>query len=296
MSGAQIIDGRALAGRIREETAARVADLGERGIHVRLDAILVGDADEAAIYAESQAKRCSALGIDHHLHALDSSLTDGQLQEFIQGLSRDPEVTGVMLNLPLPDHLDTPAAQYAIDPYKDIEGVNPANIGLMFYGTPIIAPCTALAVMKILREVRFDVRGKTVAVIGQGDIVGKPITLALMREEATVITANKYTPNLAARTRAADVVIAAAGVAEMVGPEHVRDGAVVIDVGINCRRADPSRGVSGGVVGDVQFEAVREIASVITPVPGGVGPITVAILLHSTVEAAAKQLDARRIR
>jgi len=292
---ARVIDGSSLAGQIRQDTIAKLTRLRESGAVVRLDAILVGDSDAAAIYAQSQARRCRKVGIDYHLHSLDRSCTNAELQDFIAGLSRDPQVTGIMLNLPLPDHLDAPAAQYTIDPYKDVEGVNPANIGLMFYGTPIIAPCTALAVMFVLREIGLDIRGKNTVVIGQGDIVGKPITLGLIGQGATVIACNEYTHRMGDLTRMADVVIAAAGVPGLVGAEHVKEGAAVIDVGISRLPGDPQAGTESRVVGDVRFDEVKDIASVITPVPGGVGPITVAILLHSAVEAAAKQLATRRI-
>ena len=292
---ARVIDGSTLASRIQQDTLTKLAELRKGGAQVRLDAILVGDSDAAAIYAQSQAKRCQKAGIDYHLHSLDQSCTNEELQGFIAQLSRDPQVTGIMLNLPLPSHLDAPAAQYTIDPYKDVEGVNPANIGLMFYGTPIVAPCTALAVMFVLREVGVEIRGRNTVVIGQGDIVGKPITLGLIGEGATVITCNEYTRQMGDLTRMADILIAAAGVPELVGAEHVKEGAVVIDVGISRVPGDPQAGTESRVVGDVRFDEVKEIASVITPVPGGVGAITVAILLHSAVEAAAKQLAARRI-
>ena len=293
---ARVIDGQELAERIRRETAARVEELRSRGVSVRLDAVLVGAPDAGTIYARSQAKRCAAVGIDHRLHTLAESVGDGELQDYIGLLSRDPQVTGILLNLPLPKHLDTPAAQYAIDPYKDVEGVNPANIGLLFYGKPIIAPCTALAVMAVLREIGQPIRGRRAVVVGQGDIVGKPIALALMGEEATVIAANEFTPDLPRLTREADILVAAAGVPELIWREHVGEGALVIDVGINRRPADPARGIEAGVVGDVRFDEAAQVASAITPVPGGVGPVTVAILLQSVVEAAGKQLGGRRIR
>ncbi len=291
-----VIPGSELAARIREDTARLVQRLAEDGVGVRLDAVIVGDPDAGVIYARSQQRRCEKAGIDYHLHTLPASATDDDVQRFIADLSADPEVTGIMLNLPLPEHLDTPAAQYAIDPYKDVEGVNPANIGLLFYGTPIIAPATALAALAVLREVGVNPRGLDVCIVGQSAIVGKPIALALMGKEATVRTCNKYTRDLPAHTRDADILIAAAGVPHLIGPDHVKPGAIVIDVGINSVPAptddDPA---ATRVVGDVQFDAVKPLASVITPVPGGVGPVTVAILLHNTAEAAAKQLDHRRI-
>lgn len=293
---ARVISGTELASRIRSETAQRIAQLRAAGQGVRLDAVLVGDPHAGVLYARSQQKRCEAVGIEYRLHALANDVDNERLQQYIERLSRDPQVTGIMLNLPLPAHLDAPAAQYAIDPYKDVEGVNPANIGLLFYGTPIIAPCTALAVMAILREAGVNVKGRDVCVIGQGSIVGKPIALALMAAEATVRTCNKYTPDLAAHTRSAEVLIAAAGVPGLVGRGHVRPGAVVIDVGINTVAAPtPENPNATATVGDVRFAEVAEIAETITPVPGGVGPVTVAILLQNSVEAAIKQETQRRI-
>ncbi|MCB9849689.1 MAG: bifunctional 5,10-methylenetetrahydrofolate dehydrogenase/5,10-methenyltetrahydrofolate cyclohydrolase [Phycisphaerales bacterium] len=293
---ARIINGSEMAARIREATAERVAALKATCVNVRLDAIIVGDPAAGVIYARSQEKRCAKVGVEYRLHTLDASIDDDHLQNFIEELSHDDAVTGVMLNLPLPEHLDTPAAQYAIDPYKDVEGVNPANIGLLFYGTPIIAPCTALAVMAVLQETGVDVRGKDVCIVGQGSIVGKPIALSLMCAEATVRTCNKYTPDLAAHTADADIVIAAAGVPGLIGGKHVKEGAIVIDVGINSvpdpQSDDPN---ATRVVGDVKFDEVVEKASAVTPVPGGVGPVTVAILLQNAAEAAAKQHAHRRI-
>ncbi|HRX86612.1 MAG TPA: bifunctional 5,10-methylenetetrahydrofolate dehydrogenase/5,10-methenyltetrahydrofolate cyclohydrolase, partial [Phycisphaerae bacterium] len=278
------------------DTAARIAALNAEGMPVRLDAIIVGAPESAVIYARSQQRRCEAIGITYQLHTLDADVDDAALQGYIERLSRDPAVTGIMLNLPLPDHLDAPAAQYAIDPYKDVEGVNPANIGLLFYGTPIIAPCTALAVLAILREAGMALKGRDVCIVGQGSIVGKPIALALMAQEATVRTCNKYTADLAAHTRDADILIAAAGVPGLITADHVKRGAAVIDVGINTVPAptpdDPS---ATRVTGDVDFAGVRDRAGLITPVPGGVGPVTVALLLQNAAEAVAKQHERRRI-
>jgi len=290
MSEARIIDGRRIARRIRGDVAHRAGVLKSDGHVPRLDAILVGNFPAGQLYARSQQRRCEEVGIDYNLHALSDETDDQRLQAHIEQLNTDPAVTGIMLNLPLPDRLDAPAAQYLIDPYKDIEGVNPANIGLLFYDTPILAPCTALAVLAVLRHQRIALRGARVAVIGQGNIVGKPIALALMTRQATVLTCNKFTDNLADITRTADVLISAAGVAGLVQPDHVKPGATVIDVGINR----PSDDRVQPVVGDVCFESVRHVAGAITPVPGGVGPVTVALLLSNTVESAAKQLEKRR--
>ncbi len=286
MTAATIIDGRSLGRRIKEQTATQVRELAAQGLTVRLDAVMVGDPEAGEIYARSQRKRCQDVGIDYHLHSLGADATEANIRAMLHGLNDDPAVTGILLNLPLPPQIDTPAMQYCIDPYKDVEGVNPANIGLLFYGGPIIAPCTALAVMEILKEAKVEPRGMNAVVVGQGGIAGKPVSLFLLHEMATVTCCHIATRDLKVHTRNADLLVVAVGKAGLIGAEHVKPGAVVIDVGINSvTGADGKR----GVVGDVAFDEVREVAGVLTPVPGGVGPVTVAILLRSAAEAAAKQ-------
>jgi methylenetetrahydrofolate dehydrogenase (NADP+)/methenyltetrahydrofolate cyclohydrolase len=290
---ATLIDGRAIAARIRRHTVEQVHELRAQGIELRLDAIMVGDPDAGAIYARSQEARCREAGIAYQLHTLRADTTPQQICGLIQQLNQDPRVTGIMLNLPLPEHIDTPAMQYCIDPYKDVEGVNPANIGLLFYDCPIIAPCTALAAMEILKEALVEPRGLDAVVVGQGAIAGRPVSLFLLQQMATVTSCHKATRDLPAHTRAADVLIVAVGKPELIGREHVKPGAIVIDVGIN--RVPGAAPGAERIVGDVNFDEVRQVASAITPVPGGVGPVTVAILLRSVVEAARQQLGARRI-
>ncbi len=290
MSNAKIIDGKALARRIKRDVANDVVDLARSGVQVVLDAIMVGDPTAGEIYARSQRRRCEEAGMQYRLHALDTNATDADIRRQIHVLNEDPSVTGILLNLPLPEGIDTPAMQYFIDPYKDVEGVNPANIGLLFYGGPIIAPCTALAVMEMLKEVGCHPRGQHAVVVGQGDIAGKPVSLFLLHEMATVTSCHIATRDLVECTRLADILVVAVGKPGLIRAEHVKPGAVVIDVGINTV-------VDGGekkLVGDVAFDEVSEVASVITPVPGGVGPVTVAILLRSAVDAARKQLDRPR--
>ena len=195
-----------------------------------------------------------------------------------------------MLHLPLPAGIDTPAMQYRIDPYKDVEGVNPANIGMVFYGQPIIAPCTALAVVHLIGQTPIELRGAEAVVVGQGAVVGLPISVFLVQHLATVTACNAYTRDLAAHTRRADLLVVAAGKAGLITADHVKPGAVVIDVGINRIKEIDAAGKSiTRTVGDVDFASVCETAGAITPVPGGVGPVTVAVLLRNTVEAARKQ-------
>jgi len=291
MSCATVIDGKALGQRIKERTRAEVRALAERGVRVSLDAILVGDSPASEIYARSQRKRCADVGIEYRLHTLGADASDADVRNLIRGLNEDPSVTGISLNLPLPPGIDTAAAQYYIDPYKDIEGVNPSNIGLLFYDDPIMAPCTALAVMEILEETKRQVRGMNAVVVGQGEIAGRPVSLFLLHKMATVTCCHIATRNLAEHTQNADLLVVAVGKPDLICAAHVRPGAVVIDVGIN--RVTDDQGQKR-IVGDVAFEEVKEVAGVITPVPGGVGPVTVAILLRSAAEAARKQLTSPR--
>jgi methylenetetrahydrofolate dehydrogenase (NADP+)/methenyltetrahydrofolate cyclohydrolase len=290
---ATIIDGRLLAQRIKDEATAQVSALRDRGVQVSLDAVLVGDPAAGEIFARSQRARCQDVGIEYRLHALPPDATEHDLRRTIYQLNEDESVTGILLNLPLPAEIDTPAMQYCIDPYKDVEGVNPSNIGLLFYDSPIIAPCTALAVMEILKAANVHPRGLNACVVGQGAIAGRPVSLFLLQKEATVTCCHIATRDLLEHTRNADLLIVAVGKPGLIGAKHVKPGAIVIDVGINSVvAADGTR----SIVGDVDSEGVREIAGVMTPVPGGVGPVTVAILLRSAADAAAKQLaEPRRL-
>jgi len=288
---ATIINGRVVAQRIKEEAAGHVRVLRQRGVRVSLDAVIVGDPAAGEIYARSQRARCQEVGIEYRLHALDPDSTESDIRRMIHRLNDDEAVTGVLVNLPLPAGIDTPAMQYCIDPYKDVEGVNPANIGLLFYDSPIIAPCTALAVMEILKEARVDPQGLNACVVGQGAIAGKPVALFLLQKMATVTCCHIATRDLMAHTRNADLLIVAVGKPGLIRREHVKPGAIVIDVGINTVSGDD--GVKK-IVGDVLGEDVKNVAGVMTPVPGGVGPVTVAILLRSAADAAAKQLSEPR--
>ena len=291
---ARILDGKAIAAEIRNEVSRQIARVTlERG-PIRLVAILVGDDPAARLYAASQRKRCLQAGIQHELVELPASVSAGELYATIDRLNADPTVTGIMLQLPLPAHIDTAAAQYRIDPYKDFEGVSPANIGMLFYDEPILAPCTALAVVELIRRSGIEVGGAEAVVVGQSRIVGRPISMFLTTQMATVTACHVATRDLKAHTRRAEILVVATGKPRLITAEHVRPGAVVIDVGIHRiveHNAD-GRQVAR-TVGDVDFESVREVASAITPVPGGVGPVTVAMLLKNTVEAARKQSSPR---
>jgi methylenetetrahydrofolate dehydrogenase (NADP+)/methenyltetrahydrofolate cyclohydrolase len=291
MTQARIIDGRALAERIKKQVAADVEDLRSKGTQVALHAVLAGEAPGGEIYARSQARHCEQVGIEYKLHELGPNAREPEIIACLRALNEDDAVTGILLLLPLPAGIDTPALQYVIDPYKDVEGVNPANIGLLFYDTPIMAPCTALAVMEVLKEAGCPVRGQEAVVVGQGEIAGRPISLMLVHEGATVVSCHVATQDVGYHTRHADILVVAVGKARLIRGEHVKPGAVVIDVGINRITDEQGEHV---IVGDVAYDEVEPLAGTITPVPGGVGPVTVAVLLSSAVEAARQQHDHRR--
>lgn len=277
---AQIIDGRALSETVRASIAARISAAGRT---VRLDAVLAGTDRAAGIYAENQAKTCQAVGIDYRLHRLPDGASYDDIAGRVLLLNSDDDVHAVMMHLPLPDGVDHERIQALIDPEKDVEGVNPANIGNVVYGRRSLVPCTALASLEMIESTGVKLRGSRCVIVGASNIVGKPIAVLLMRAEATVISTNKFTAGLAELTRSADVLVAAAGVPGLITADMVKPGAVVIDVGINRVKGPDGR---NRTVGDVDFEPVREVAGWLTPVPGGVGPMTVAMLLRNTVEAA----------
>lgn len=290
---ARIIDGKALAQTERTRIAAAAKLLRQQGRPVRLDAVLcAGDENPAARqYADSQARTCAELGIDYVLHELPVAASHDDIAGRVLLLNTKPEVSAVMVHMPLPDGVDPYAIQKLIDPDKDVEGVNPANIGNIVYGRSTLAPCTALAVLKMIEHTGVlqgeSLRGKLAVVVGASNHVGKPIATLLMRQDATVLSCNKWTPNLPQLTERADVLVAAAGVPALISREMVKPGAIVIDVGVNR-----VKGVDGTLrtVGDVDFEAVRATggAAWLSPVPGGVGPMTVAMLLSNVVEAASR--------
>lgn len=292
---AQILDGAAYAAEIRTEVTRQVAWFNAHHGPIRLCAVLVGTDAGGRLYAENQRQLAVKVGVQYELVELPETTPQAELLAAIDRLNADPGVTGIILQLPLPDHIDTAAAQYRLDPYKDVEGVNPANIGMLFYGTPIIAPCTALAVTELIERSGVPQRGAEAVVVGQSRIVGRPVTMFLLTNMATVTGCHVATRDLAAHTRRADILVVAVGKPRLITAEHVKPGAVVIDVGINRITEEKADGrVVRRTVGDVDFDGVAQVAGHISPVPGGVGPVTVAMLLRNTVEAARKQL-ARRV-
>jgi len=282
--GATIIDGKALAAEHRERIAQRLAEARRLGRSARLDAVLVESGDNASrVYAENQRKTCESLGLEYRLHVLPPGSGFDEIAGRILLLNHDEAVSAIMLHLPVPDGVEPYRVQRLIAPEKDVEGVNPANIGNIVYGHSSLAPCTALATIKMIESTGIELRGKRAVVVGAGNVVGKPIAVILMRHDATVISCNKWTDGLEDLCRGADVLVAAAGVPGLVGASMVKPGAVVIDVGVNRIDGPDGRKLT---VGDVRFEEVREVAGWLSPVPGGVGPMTVAMLLLNVAEAA----------
>lgn len=281
---ARIIDGKALAEAERTRIAERVGALRAGGVVVRLDAVLArgpGDAP-SRVYAENQRKMCGEAGIEYRLHEIAGG-GEGEIAAMVERLNADAGVHAVMVHMPLPPGVDAYRIQSLIAPRKDVEGVNPANIGNIVYGRSSLAPCTASAVLRMIDSTGVELRGRFAVCVGASDIVGKPVAVMLMRREATVVSCTKYTPDVADLSRRADVLVAAAGVPGLVRRDWVRPGAVVIDVGIN-RVAGPDG--RERTVGDVAFDEVRDVAGWISPVPGGVGPMTVVMLLDNVVASA----------
>lgn len=280
---AQIIDGASLAKQIREQVKARTQEWASHGRSVHLVAVLVGSTAAGELYAQRQKETCATVGINYELITLGADASFDEVAGTIERLNKDVSVTGIMLHLPLPPHLDATVLQHKIDPVKDVEGVNPANIGYVVYGHTLIAPCTALATVELIKSTGVNLRGAEAVVVGASEIAGKPIALLLTEQMATVTLCHIATRDVAAHTRRADIVVVAVGKPGLITADHVRDGAIVIDVGINrIKLADGST----KTVGDVDFEPVARKAAHITPVPGGVGPMTVAILLRNTLRSA----------
>lgn len=288
---ARVIDGKALAASYRERIRSQVSEIKAKGGRVRLDAVLVDSGDTGArVYADSQARTCSALGIEYRLHNLPAGSSFDDIAGRVLLLSSDDRVHAIMLHVPLPEGVDAYEVQRRIAPEKDVEGVNPANIGNVVYGRSSLAPCTALATVEMVRSTGVDLRGKRAVVIGASDVVGKPIAVLLMREDATVVSCNKWTEDLKELARSADVLVAAAGVPDLVTCDMVKPHAIIIDVGVN--RVTGSDG-SIRTVGDVAFDEVSSVAGWLSPVPGGVGPMTVAMLLRNVVSSAKRHHSAQ---
>lgn len=289
---AQILNGSEIAAELRSEIAAGVAELRARaGVVPGLAAVLVGDDPASAVYVRNKGRACAAAGIFSETFQLPADTTQSDLHSFIDGLNADARFHGILLQLPLPGHLDETAAIERIDPKKDVDGLHPVSQGRMLQGQPAYLPCTPAGVQQILLRAGYDPAGRHVVILGRSNIVGKPLAALLMQRapggNATVTVCHTRTRNLPHITRQADILVAAMGVPGAVTADMVRDGAVVIDVGIN-RVDDPARRRGYRLVGDVDYAAVAAKAAAITPVPGGVGPMTIAMLLNNTCAAAGR--------
>jgi methylenetetrahydrofolate dehydrogenase (NADP+) / methenyltetrahydrofolate cyclohydrolase len=276
---ARILDGKAAAAEVRSEVAKGVAELKERG--VRLDVILVGEDPASVTYVSSKQRDCSEVGIESRVHRFPADVPQKELASLVENLNGDPGVSGFFIQLPLPDGLDAMSLISCIDPAKDVDGLSPESAGRLAVGLPSLLPCTPHGIIRLLKRNGIGLAGKEAVVIGRSNLVGKPLSQLLLREDATVTVCHSRTRDLPEVTRRADILVVAAGRREMVGAEHVKEGAVVVDVGIHRRDG-------GGLVGDVRFEEVEPKAAWISPVPGGVGPMTRAMLLYNTLEAARR--------
>jgi len=276
----QLIDGKALAEAVRTRIASEVTALNaEREIVPGLAVVLVGDDPASHAYVKMKAKACKEVGFYSIVHEMPDTISQEEIIGTIEMMNANPRIDGILVQLPLPPHIDTDAILEVIDPAKDVDGFHPYNVGRIATGLDAFAPCTPLGVMRMFEHYDIPLEGKDVCVVGASNIVGKPMAALLLNANATVTLTHIYTKDLAAHTRAADIVIVGAGVPDLIKGEMVREGAVVIDIGIN-------RLEDGRLVGDVDFEAVAPKCSYITPVPGGVGPMTIAMLLENTLKAA----------
>lgn len=279
---AQIIDGKALAAQVKAEAAAETAALKAKGVTPCLAVILVGEDPASQVYVRGKAKDCGDCGIDSRVIRLPEETTQAELLKLVGELAADKAVNGILVQLPLPAHIDEKAVIDAIPPEKDVDGFSPVNVGRIQIGEPCFLPCTPAGCIRMIESTGTAIEGKHAVVIGRSNIVGKPAALLLLAKNATVTICHSRTANLKELCAGADILVAAVGKAGFVTGDMVKPGAVVIDVGIN-------RGEDGKLHGDVDFAAAAEKASYITPVPGGVGPMTRAMLMKNTVQAAARQ-------
>lgn len=279
---AQLIDGKAIAAKLRGEVASAAAALRGRGITPTLAVVLVGDDPASAVYVRSKTKAAREAGVEPRDHKLPATTSQAELLALVHQLNEDSTVDGILVQLPLPKQIDTDAVIRAIDPAKDVDGLHPMSLGYLAQGKPGFVPCTPKGCMRLLREIEVDPAGLRAVVLGRSVLVGKPISLLLQNANATVTMCHSRTRDLAGEVRRADIVVAAIGKPEMVRGDWIADGAVILDVGIN-------RLPDGKLVGDVDFAGASERARAITPVPRGVGPMTIASLLENTVEAATRR-------
>ena len=277
---ATLIDGKAFAATLRDRIATEVAALAERGITPGLAVVLVGEDPASQVYVRSKGKQTREVGMNSYEHRLSADTPEAELLTLIARLNSDPAVNGILVQLPLPAHMDEAAVINAIDPAKDVDGFHILNVGRLATGQKAMVPCTPLGCLMLLRDRLGSLSGKRAVVVGRSNIVGKPMAQLLLRDSATVTIAHSRTQDLPALCREADILVAAVGRPHFVKGDWIKPGATVIDVGINRTEA--------GLVGDVDFESASQVASAITPVPGGVGPMTIACLLANTLTATAR--------
>ncbi len=278
----QLIDGKAVAAKLRGEVAQTAAALRGKGITPTLAVVLVGDDPASAVYVRSKTKAAREAGVEPRDHKLPATTTQAELLALVDTLNKDPDVDGILVQMPLPPQIDSDTIIRAIDPSKDVDGLHPLSLGYLAQGKPTFVSCTPKGCMRLLKEIGVDPAGKRAVVIGRSLLVGKPVAMLLQNANATVTLCHSRTKDLAAEVRRAEIVVAAIGKPEMIKGDWIADGAVVLDVGIN-------RTGEGKLVGDVEFAAASQRARAITPVPGGVGPMTIACLLENTVAAARRR-------
>lgn len=285
---AQLINGNTLSAQIRQDIRAEATKLSAQGLQPGLAVILVGDNPASQVYVRNKVKACSDVGFHSVLEQYDVTLTETELLRHIISLNQDPTIHGILVQLPLPSHIDANKVIETIAPEKDVDGFHVHSAGALMVGQPGFKPCTPYGCMKMLDSIGYDLKGKHAVVIGRSNIVGKPMAMLLLAANATVTICHSSTRNLAEHTRQADVIVAAVGKRNVVTADMVKPGAVVIDVGMN-------RNDEGKLCGDVDFDSVRQVAGWITPVPGGVGPMTITMLLQNTLEAAQAVAASRSI-
>ncbi len=282
---AQLIDGNALSKQLRAEVSQRSAALLAKGITPGLAVVLVGDNPASQVYVRNKVKACQDNGLHSVLEQYPASLSEAELLARVEALNNDPAIHGILVQLPLPAHIDAQKVIESISPAKDVDGFHVASAGALMVGQPGFWPCTPYGCMKMLESIGYELKGKHAVVIGRSNIVGKPMALMLLQKSATVTICHSATKDLKAMTLQADVIVAAVGKRNVLTADMVKPGAVVIDVGMN-------RNDEGKLCGDVDFDGVKEVAGYITPVPGGVGPMTITMLLVNTLEAAEREASA----
>ncbi|MEA3545918.1 MAG: bifunctional methylenetetrahydrofolate dehydrogenase/methenyltetrahydrofolate cyclohydrolase FolD [Thermodesulfobacteriota bacterium] len=279
---AELIDGKVIAAKMRQQIAADTRELIEQGITPGLAVVLVGEDPASRVYVSMKEKACAAAGIYSVEHKLSAETSESELLDLIANLNDDQKIDGILVQLPLPEHIDEAKVLEAISPSKDVDGFHPYNVGRLVTGNPVFQPCTPYGIMKMLEHTRVDLKGKEVVIVGRSNIVGKPVALMCLAQHATVTICHSRTVDLPQKVAAADIVIAAVGRPEMIKGDWIKKGAIVIDVGVN--RVGEKK-----LVGDVEFEAAGKNAAAITPVPGGVGPMTITMLLFNTLLSAKRR-------